>query len=93
MSSSSPNQDEILAALRDFVGAEKPDEVRDLQNDDNLFDLGLLDSLQLVSMVVFIESEFGCALNFDDLTEENLGSLSAIRDLILRNTSEVQEFA
>jgi acyl carrier protein len=92
MSSSSPNQDEILASLRDFVGAERPDEVRDLQNDDNLFDLGLLDSLQLVSMVVFIESEFGCALGFDDLTEENLGSLSSIRDLILRNTSEVQEF-
>jgi hypothetical protein len=43
-------------------------------------------------MVVFIESEFGCALGFDDLTEENLGSLSAIRDLILRNTSEIQEF-
>jgi len=75
MSSSSPNQDEILAALRDFVGAEKPDEVRDLQNDDNLFDLGLLDSLQLVSMVVFIESEFGCALDFDDLTEENTSVL------------------
>jgi acyl carrier protein len=92
MSSSSPNQDEILASLRDFVGAERPDEVRDLQNDDNLFDLGLLDSLQLVSMVVFIESKFGCALGFDDLTEENLGSLSSIRDLILRNTSEVQEF-
>ena len=82
-----------MAALRDFVGAERPDEVRDLQNDDNLFDLGLLDSLQLVSMVVFIESEFGCTLDFDDLTEENLGSLSAIRDLILRNTSEVQESA
>jgi hypothetical protein len=48
MSSSSPNQDEILASLRDFVGAERPDEVRDLQNDDNLLDLGLLDSLQLV---------------------------------------------
>ncbi len=35
-------------------------------------------------MIGFIESEFDCALDYDELTEENLGTLAAILAMIER---------
>ena len=90
MSSAAPKQDQIILALRSFLAAEKPDEVQAITDSEDLFDSGVLDSLQLVSLVVFLEDEFGCALDFDDLTEENLASLSAIGDLIQRKLEAAQ---
>lgn len=48
----------------------------------NLFEAGVLDSLRLVGMISFIENEFKCSLDYDELTEENLGTLAAILALI-----------
>jgi len=50
----------------------------------NLFEAGVLDSLHLVAMIGFIESEFECSLDYDELTEENLGTLAAILAMIER---------
>jgi acyl carrier protein len=88
MDSATPGQDDVIRALRGFFSAEKPEEASAVGDEDNLFDAGVLDSLQLVSLVVFIESEFGCALDFDELTEENLTSLTAIRGLVQRKRGE-----
>jgi acyl carrier protein len=82
------NQDGVIGALRGFFSAEKPDETKGCGDEDNLFEAGVLDSLQLVSVVGFIEKEFGCVLEFDDLTEENLASLSAIRRLVREKRGE-----
>ncbi len=88
MNSAAPDQDDVISVLRDFLAAEKPKETSALADEDNLFDAGVLDSLQLVSLVAFIQDEFGCALDFDDLTEENLASLSAVRGLVQRKRGE-----
>jgi acyl carrier protein len=88
MNSVAPDQDDVISVLRDFLAAEKPEETSVAGDEDNLFDAGVLDSLQLVSLVAFIEDEFGCALDFDELTEENLASLSAIRGLVQRKRGE-----
>ena len=90
MSSLARDQDDVIIALRGFFAEEKADDIRTLEDDDNLFDAGVLDSLQLVSLVVFIESAFGCVLDFDELEEESLASLIAIRDLIQRKRDEAQ---
>ena len=63
------------------------DGVGSIQPDTNLFDIEILDSLVIVSMVVFLEERFSCSLDYEDLTEENLGSLAAITDLVMRKTS------
>ena len=84
MSSPAPDQDAVLVALRSFLAADNEEAVENLGDDDNLFESGVLDSLQLVSLIAFIDDEFGLALDFDDLTEENLGTLSAIRGLVAR---------
>ena len=88
MNSAAPGQDDVISALRGFLAAEKPDETRAAGDEDNLFDAGVLDSLQLVSLIAFIEEEFGCVLDFGELTEENLASLSAIRSLVQRKRGE-----
>ena len=88
MNAAAPDQDDVISVLRDFLATEKPEETSVTGDEDNLFDAGVLDSLQLVSLVVFIEDEFGCALDFDELTEENLASLSAIRGLVRRKRGE-----
>lgn len=88
MSLVAPDQGDVISSLRGFLATDKPEEMSAVGEEDNLFNAGVLDSLQLVSLVVFIENEFNCALDFDELTEENLASLSAIRGLVERKRGE-----
>ena len=71
-------REDILAAVRGFLKNDA------LGEDDDLFKSGLLDSLQIVTLVGFLEERFACSLNYDELTEENLGSLSRIAAMLLR---------
>ena len=74
----------IISAVRGFLGETRPTEAQQLEEGTNLFDSGLLDSLGIVSLIVFLEQRFGCSLSYEDLTEEHLRSLSAIADLIAK---------
>ena len=53
-----------------------------LGNDSDL--LGLLDSLQLLRMVVHLEASFGIKVDDSDLTAENLGSVQRIASFLAR---------
>lgn len=67
----------VIDAVRGFL---KQEDV--VAEDANLFAAGLLDSLQIVSLVTFLEQRFVCSLDYDDLTEENLSTLGRIGDLV-----------
>lgn len=45
---------------------------------DSLLERGIIDSMGVMELVSYIESEFGVAVGDDDVTEENIGSLRAI---------------
>ena len=45
---------------------------------DSLLERGIIDSMGVMELVAFIESEFGVAVQDDDVTEENIGTLRAI---------------
>jgi acyl carrier protein len=45
---------------------------------DSLLERGIIDSMGVMELVSFIESEFGVTVGDDDVTEENIGSLRAI---------------
>ena len=45
---------------------------------DSLLERGIIDSMGVMELVAFIESEFGVSVGDDDVTEENIGSLRAI---------------
>jgi acyl carrier protein len=49
-----------------------------LANDTSLLEIGVLDSLNLLRLVVFLEERFGIAVGDADLLPDNFGSINAI---------------
>ncbi len=78
----------LITEIREFLAEIHPDLAKTAAPDQSLFDLGLLDSLGIVSMVTFLEDRFGVTFQYEDLTEDNLHSLGTIADLVLRYTAE-----
>lgn len=77
---------DVIAEIRGFLAETHPQAAEAVGADDSLFQLGLLDSLGIVSMVMFLEDRFAVSFQYDDLSEENLQSLGTIADLVLRYT-------
>lgn len=59
----------------------------DLQDDDDIFALGFVNSLFAMQLVLFVESEFGVAIENEDLDIDNFRSIYAIAGLIERKTA------
>ena len=49
-----------------------------LQDDVPLLGSGVIDSIGVIELVEFLQREFGCSIAENEITEANLGSLSAI---------------
>lgn len=87
-------REEALASLRNYLATGESSasgatsDALTVDERANLFEAGVLDSLQLVGMIGFIESEFDCSLDYDELTEENLGTLAAILAMIERKRAD-----
>jgi acyl carrier protein len=58
----------------------------DLRDDEDIFALGLVNSLFALQIVMFVEKEFQLALDDDDLTIDNFRTLGAVTDLVHRKT-------
>ena len=53
-----------------------------LADDDRLLEKGVMDSMSIVEMITFIETEFGVQAMEDEISETNFGSLSGIARFI-----------
>lgn len=60
-----------------------------LSGDDSLFDHGIIDSVSLVNLVLWLESEFGIKIPHDEVTPENFNALDEIAALVVRKQVEV----
>ena len=62
---------------------------RDFRLDDNdsLLGSGIIDSMGVMEVIAFLETEFGVEVGDDDVTEENLGSIRAISKYIVTRTA------
>ncbi len=49
-----------------------------LGDHDRLLDVGVMDSMGVLELIGFLESEFGIAVGAEDVNEENLGTLANI---------------
>ncbi len=79
--------DRTRAYVRETFLYMRPD--RPLQDDDPLFGGGVIDSIGAIELVGFLQREFGCTLEEDEITERNLGSVAAIaRFLSAKRTGE-----
>ncbi|MBE5946751.1 MAG: acyl carrier protein [Lachnospiraceae bacterium] len=49
-----------------------------IENDSNLFDEGVLDSLGIIMLLSFLQEEFAIEFNFDDLDYNNYKSIDDV---------------
>jgi methoxymalonate biosynthesis acyl carrier protein len=56
----------------------------DLQDADDIFALGLVNSLFAMQLVMFVEKEFAVTVDSDDMNLDNFRSLEAISDFVVR---------
>ena len=70
---------EILNGLHDDV---------DYENEDHLIDNGILDSLDIVTLIAEISDRFGVTITARDIAPENFNSAAAMASLIRRLEEE-----
>jgi acyl carrier protein len=49
-----------------------------LGDDDPLLESGVIDSIGVVELITFLQGEFGCTFDEEEIAERNLGSIAAI---------------
>jgi D-alanine--poly(phosphoribitol) ligase subunit 2 len=64
----------MLNTLADNLGTD----ATGLGEDDIIPDTGVLDSAGVIEFVMLVDSAYGLALEAEDMTIDNLGSLSAV---------------
>jgi len=60
-----------------------------LGDDDRLLERGVVDSMGVAEMVTFIEEEFGIETSDEDITETNLGTLTAIGRFVCQKRASI----
>ena len=56
----------------------------DFKEDENIFALGFVNSLFVMQLVNFLETEFDLTVENEDLEIENFSSINALASLVLR---------
>ncbi|HKQ72779.1 MAG TPA: acyl carrier protein [Blastocatellia bacterium] len=72
------DKEKIISFLSGFFRTDT------LKEDDDIFNLGLVNSLFAMQLVLFIETEFGIAIGDEDLEIENFNTVNALVKLIER---------
>lgn len=68
---------------------------RDFRLDDNdsLLGSGIIDSMGVMEVILFLETEFGVEVGDEDVTEENLGTIRAISRYVVARTEAATKVA
>ena len=77
--------EEIKVRIRTFLGRLLRN--HELQDTDDIFALGLVNSLFAMQLVQFVEHEFGTTVEDEDLDIDNFNTVNAIAQLIERKGS------
>ena len=68
--------------IRDFIGERFPQ--AQLCDEDDIFELGFVNSLFATELVMFVEETFRLTIPNEELTRENFSSVTAMSELIDR---------
>jgi acyl carrier protein len=74
----------IKATIERFIS--RSSNITNLDDDDNLFESGIVNSLFAVQLMTFIEKTFAIEVEMDDLDIENFKSLNATTAFVLKKT-------
>lgn len=80
------------AAINAYISGEliSRSEFLPLWNDTPLLESGILDSLSMLKLVLFLEEHFGIAVGDLDFIPENFNTIDAICAFIMAQHQEVQ---
>jgi methoxymalonate biosynthesis acyl carrier protein len=76
------NEEGIKQTVRRFLLGSI--NIPELNDGDNLFELGIVNSLFAVQLMTFIEKTFGLEVETDDLDIENFKSLNAATAFVMK---------
>ncbi|EEM05977.1 acyl carrier protein [Bacillus pseudomycoides] len=72
--------------IRSFLGRFTQNFI--IEDDTNIFELGVVNSLFAMQLVVFVETEFGITFSNEDLDFSNFKSINTISELIDRKLNQ-----
>jgi len=64
--------------IKSFIAETTFTEVEKIKDNTQLFEDGIFDSMGLLSLISFLDDEFGVKTDDAELNEENFGSVEAI---------------
>lgn len=76
----------VVGDVKDFLRDKGYISTGDQVNDeDSLLENGIIDSIVIMELVLFLEEKYGMQISEDDLMPENFDSLRAIRNYVGKN--------
>ena len=81
-----PSEPQIdLAAIKTFIRTELIyDDEKDFDENTNLIERGIVDSMSLVRLISFLEENYNIQVQDEDIVPENFSSLHKIADFLAR---------
>jgi len=83
---SQPSSPEIESSLRDYITREAggKGDLPKIEGTTRLIDSGILDSLSVLRVVIFIEERFGIKVSADEVIPANFETLGAMVEFVRR---------
>jgi acyl carrier protein len=78
--------DNVVAEIKGWL-QENVTGSREVSEDEQLIERGVLTSLQTVELVMFMEDRFDIVVEDDELNEETFASVRTIADLVTSKTA------
>lgn len=83
---------DVRTRIRQYIIGRFPGAVKQkLSDEDSLLESGIVDSLGILDLVAFIESEFGIAIEDDKLAPEYFGNISNLVRLVEERSAASSE--
>lgn len=76
---------DVKAAIRQFLSKFFTN--YNLQDDEDIFSLGFVNSLFAMQLILFVEETFHVTIDDDDLDTDNFRTINALANLIQRKTA------
>lgn len=78
---------DVKAAIRQFLS--KHFRNYDLQDNEDIFSLGFVNSLFAMKLILFVEQTYNVTIEDEDLDIDNFRTIDALSNLIQRKTATV----
>ena len=73
-----------IEQIKNFISEITFTDLEKIKDDTNLFEEGIFDSLGFLSLISYLDEEFGIEVGNDELSEENFATLNALVNFISR---------